>query len=143
MELSDNGKALIQGFETLALTAYQDQGGVWTAGWGHTGDDVGEGTICTMAQADTWFDSDTASAVAEVNETITVDITQNQFDALVSFTFNVGDEAEAKSTLAKLVNHSDFARAAAQFLVWDHVGRDVSNGLLNRRKAEAKLFLAA
>jgi lysozyme len=141
VQLSDNGKAFIQSWEELVLAAYQDLGGVWTAGYGHTGDDVGPNTVCSIAQADTWFDEDTASAVDEVNKTITVDLTQNQFDALVSFTYNVGDEAEAKSTLAKLCNAEDFARAAMQFPLWDHVGKSVSAGLLNRRNAEAKLFL--
>ncbi len=139
MTLSANGKAFIQGFEKLDLTAYQDEGGVWTIGWGHT--PAVEGQTCTLEQADTWFDEDTANAVGEVNKTITAPLTQNQFDALVSFTYNVGDSAEAKSTLARLVNEEDYARAAAQLLFWDHVGKGVSAGLLNRRKAEAKLFL--
>lgn len=143
MNLSDNGKAFIQGWEKLALSSYQDEGGVWTAGWGHTGNDVGPNTACSIAQADTWFEEDTSSAVNEVNETITAELTQNQFDALVSFTYNVGDEAEAKSTLARLCNAEDFARAAMQFPLWDHVGKNVSAGLLNRRNAEAKLFLTA
>jgi lysozyme len=140
MELSDNGKAFIQGFEKLALSAYPDQGGVWTAGWGHTGPDVGPTTVCTIAQADTWFDEDTQATVDELNQTVTAPLTQNQFDALVSFGFNVGDEAEAKSTLIKYVNAGDYTDADAQFVRWDHVGKNVSAGLLKRRQAEAALF---
>jgi lysozyme len=75
-----------------------------------------------------------------VNTTVSVNLTQNQFDALVSFTYNVGDEAEAKSTLLEYVNQGDYADADAQFVCWDHVGKQVSAGLLKRRKAEAALF---
>jgi lysozyme len=143
MQLSDNGKSFIKSWERFEPVAYQDQGDIWTAGFGHTGDDVTSGTTCTLDEADAWFDADTASAVNEVNETILAPVSQNQFDALVSFTYNVGDTAEAKSTLAKLVNAQDYARAAMQFPLWDHVGKQVNAGLENRRRAEAKLFLTA
>jgi lysozyme len=141
--LGSAGENLIKEFETLKLVAYQDQRGRWTCGWGHTGPDVVEGTTCTPAQAEEWFQQDTQAAVNGVDTSIQTDITQNQFDALTSFTFNVGVGAEAHSTLAKLVNARDFAGAAAQFLVWDHVDGVPNAGLLRRRQAEQALFLAA
>ena len=141
MQLSTHGKLFIQGYEKLFLAAYVGEDGIPTIGWGHTGPEVTRFSVCTIEQAEAWFDSDTASAVNEVNETILVTLTQDQFDALVSFTFNVGDHAEAKSTLVEFINEGDFTDAEAQFLRWDHVGKQVSGGLLARRKAEAALFM--
>ena len=140
--LGTAGANLIKSFESLRLIAYQDQRGIWTIGWGHTAG-VAEGTTCTEAQAESWFLEDTQFAVNGVNVSIDAPITQNQFDALVSFTYNVGVGAEAHSTMAKLINERDFSGAAAQFLVWDHVDGVANAGLLRRREAEQALFLAA
>ena len=128
------GAALIKSFESLRLTAYQDQRGIWTCGWGHTSG-VTQGTTCTAAQAENWFLEDTQFAVNGVNVSIDTNISQNQFDALVSFTYNVGVGSEAHSTLAKLVNAGDMAGAAAQFPLWDHVDGVANAGLLRRREA--------
>jgi lysozyme len=141
--LGSAGENLIKSFEELKLVAYQDQRGRWTCGWGHTGPDVVEGTTCTPEQAEEWFLSDTQAAVNGVDASIQTNVTQNQFDALVSFTFNVGVGAEGHSTMAKLINARDFAGAAAQFLLWDHIDGVPNAGLLRRREAEQKLFLAA
>jgi lysozyme len=138
--LSSTGEDLIKRFESLQLTAYQDQRGVWSIGWGHT--PATEGETCTAAQAELWFQEDIQAAVTGVDESITTNITQNQFDALVSFTYNVGVGAEGSSTLARLVNARDFAGAAAQFLLWDHVDGVQNAGLLRRRQAEQALFLS-
>jgi lysozyme len=135
------GAALIKSFESLRLTAYQDQRGVWTIAWGHTGPEVVEGLTCTTEQAENWFLEDTQFAVNGVNVSIDTNISQNQFDALVSFTYNVGVGSEAHSTLAKLVNAGDMAAAAAQFPLWDHVDGVANAGLLRRREAEQALFL--
>jgi len=141
-EYSDNGLALTKGFEGLRLTAYQDCGGVWTIGYGHTGPDVHAGLAITEAEADALLRADVAEAVTCVNRAVNVPINQNQFDALVDFTFNLGPAVLAKSTLLRDVNAEDFAGAASQFLAWDHVKGVVVEGLLKRRKAEAKLFAA-
>jgi lysozyme len=135
------GAALIKSFESLRLTAYQDQRGVWTIAWGHTGPEVVKGLTCTTEQAENWFLEDTQFAVNGVNVSIDTNISQNQFDALVSFTYNVGVGSEAHSTLAKLVNAGDMAGAAAQFPLWDHVDGVANAGLLRRREAEQALFL--
>jgi lysozyme len=140
--LGSAGENLIKSFETMKLVAYLDQRGRWTCGWGHTGPDVVEGTTCTPEQAEDWFQQDTQAAVNGVDESIQTNVTQNQFDALVSFTFNVGVGAEGHSTMAKLINARNFAGAAAQFPLWDHVDGVPNAGLLRRRQAEQALFLA-
>jgi lysozyme len=140
--LGSAGENLIKSFETLKLVAYLDQRGRWTCGWGHTGPDVVEGTTCTPEQAEDWFQQDTQAAVNGVDESIQTNVTQNQFDALVSFTFNVGVSAEGHSTMAKLINARNFAGAAAQFPLWDHVDGVPNAGLLRRRQAEQALFLS-
>lgn len=140
--LSSVGEDLIKSFEALRLKAYQDQRGIWTCGWGHTGPDVVEGTVCTPEQAETWFLHDTQAAVHGVDASLTTNVTQNQFDAMASLTFNVGVGAEAHSTLARLVNARDFAGAAAEFPKWDHVNGVQNAGLLRRRLAEQTLFLS-
>lgn len=140
--LSSHGEDLIKGFEQLRLVAYQDDKGVWTIGWGHTGPEVVEGLTCTTKQAETWFQEDTLWAVKGVNDSLTTNVSQQQFDALTSFTFNVGVGAEAHSTMIKLVNARDLAGAAAEFPKWDHVDGVVNAGLLWRRRQEQRIFLS-
>lgn len=140
--LSSTGEDLIKGFEELRFTAYQDDKGIWTIGWGHTGPEVVEGLTCTIEQAETWFQEDTLWAVKGVNDSLTTNVSQTQFDALVSFTFNVGVGAEAHSTMVKLINARNFTGAANEFPKWDHEDGKVSAGLLRRRVAEQALFSA-
>jgi lysozyme len=142
MQLGAKGLALIKSFEQCRLAAYRDQRGVWTVGWGHTGPAIGPQTVCSQTDADAWLFQDTIAAQKAVTNTVDVAITQNQFDALVSFTFNVGAGSEAHSTLVRLLNGGDTAGAAAQFLVWNHVDGQVNAGLTRRRAAEQALFLA-
>ena len=137
---SDNGLALTRSFEGLRLTAYQDCGGVWTIGYGHTGPDVHADLTITDAEADALLRADVADAVTCVNRAVNVPITQNQFDALVDFCFNCGRGSLLQSTLLRKVNIGDFAGAAEQFALWDHAGGKVVPGLVRRRKAEAELF---
>ena len=141
MQLGPKGRSLIQSFEQLRLLAYRKEDGIWTCGWGHTGPDVGPGTACTPAIAQTWFDGDVASAVKGVLRTVDVPLTQDQFDALVSFTFNVGVGNEAHSTLVRHVNARRFVAAGDEFLRWVHVNGQPSAGLVRRRTAERALFL--
>ena len=140
MKLGAQGEALIKSFETLVLTGYLDVG-VPAAGWGHRGPGIIVGQTYTVEQAQAWFDSDTASAVAAVSRCVDVALTQNQFDALVSFTYNLGSGALAHSTLLALVNRNEMLRAADEFLRWDHVGGVESAGVERRRKAERALFM--
>jgi lysozyme len=140
VKLGPAGIALIQSFEKCRLTAYDDGGGVPTIGWGHTRG-VKMGDTCTQEQADAWFIEDTQTAVDANNAGITRTVTQHQFDALVSFAFNVGIGAESHSTLLRLVNLGRANCAAEEFAKWDHQNGVVVPGLDARRAAEKALFL--
>lgn len=140
---SSKGLTLTEQFEGLRLTAYQDSVGVWTIGYGHTGDDVHPGLTITQQQASALLLKDVASAVADVNRLVNVPLTQNQFDALVDFVFNVGGGNFASSTLLRNLNAGNYAGAAAQFPRWVHAGNQILPGLVTRRKAEQALFLEA
>jgi lysozyme len=141
MNLGDAGTKLIQSFEECRLVAYLDQRGRWTIGWGHTGPEVVEGLTCTQEQADAWFIEDTQTAVNAVNASLELMPTQNEFDALVSFTFNVGASAEEHSTLLRAFNTGNIPAAAAEFPKWDHINGVENAGLKRRRLAEQALFL--
>ena len=145
-QLSVAGRAFIQGWEGYRAATYLDQGGVPTIAWGHTGwyspgVPVALGQTCTEAQAEAWFTADTGWACAEVNAGVTVAINQNQFDALVDFTYNLGAAAFAHSTLRRDLNEGDTLGAANEFLRWDYCAGKPDPGLENRRKAERTLFL--
>lgn len=141
MVLGSAGVALIKHFEGCRLTAYQDSVGIWTIGYGHTGPEVVEGLTCTQLQADTWLLNDTHAASNAVMRDVDVALTQNQFDALVSFTFNLGAAALAGSSLLRYLNGGSPSAAANEFLKWDHAGGVVIPGLTLRREAERALFL--
>src|SRR5579884_3778851 len=137
---SGDGLALTEKFEGLSLTAYQDTAGVWTIGYGHTGSDVVQGLTITHDQAIALLMSDIAASTAFVNQAVTVPLTQNEFDALVDFVFNVGRAAFAGSTLLRDLNANQIEAAAAQFDRWDIAGGHIVAGLLRRREAEEALF---
>ncbi len=140
------GLALLKSFEKCRLTAYPDGYGIWTIGWGHTGPEVVRGLTWAQAQADNALVRDTAKATWAVNSSLDADgaaaINQNQFDALVCFTYNVGAGAEAHSTLIELINAGDLVGAANEFPKWNHADGQVSDGLTRRRAAEQALFLS-
>jgi len=140
---SATGLALTEQFEGCALTAYQDQVGVWTIGYGHTGPEVVAGLTITQAQAQAYLAQDVSSAAACVNKVVTLPLAQDEFDALVDFVFNLGSGAFEGSTLLRDLNAGNFSDAAAQFDLWDHAGGAVVAGLLRRRQAEAALFTTA
>jgi lysozyme len=136
----NQGLALTEGFEGCRLVAYPDVRGIWTIGYGHTGADVFEGLVIAQPQAEALLVSDVAAAVACVNHTVTVDITQDEFDALVDFTFNAGRGAFVTSTLLRYVRAGNMAGAAAQFGLWVNAGGVKCSGLVRRRDAEELLF---
>lgn len=142
MTTSDKGREFIESFEGLRLTAYLDSVGVPTIGYGHT-NEVHLGMTCTPEQADAWLAEDLRVAELAVECSVRVPLNQNQFDALVSFTFNVGSGNFEHSTLLRLLNCGQYISAAAQFPVWDRAGGQVLPGLLKRRLAERDLFLEA
>lgn len=136
---SKNGLALTRLFEGDVLTAYQDQRGVWTIGYGHTGG-VHAGQTITQGEAEALLVDDIQAAVQCVNQAVKVKLTQPQFDALVDFAFNVGAGNFRGSTLLQDINAGQFPEAVAQFNLWDHCGGVVNAGLLRRRQAEATEF---
>jgi lysozyme len=141
MTYSKSGVELTEQFEGERLTAYQDSVGRWTIGYGHTAGVVA-GQTCTQADAEQWLQQDMDWAVRTVNAAVTVELTQDEFDALVDFTFNLGSGSLEHSELLQLVNQKDFVHAAEQFDLWDHAGGQVVAGLLRRREAEANEFAA-
>jgi lysozyme len=143
VKISDTGLALVEHFESCFLKAYQDTGGVWTIGWGHTGLQHRDGTVhagrvINHAQAEDLLAYDMAQCEAVVDSVVKVPLTQAQFDALVSFDFNTG--GLRKSTLLKLLNDGKRWEAANQFGLWvNDNGRRLA-GLVRRRNAERDLF---
>jgi lysozyme len=144
MMLGLTGRRLIQRFERCCLEAYPDDRGIETIGFGHTGKDVYPGLTWSQAQADSHFLIDTSTAQYIVNKTIKVPVNQNQFDAMCSLAFNIGETAFGCSTLGRMVNSGDLVGAAAQFPLWDHEkingAERVDPGLETRREAEEALF---
>jgi lysozyme len=140
MNTSDKGLALISQLEGVRLTAYRDSVGIATIGVGHTGPDVYMGQTITADECTALLRADVQTAEDAVTQLVNVALTQDQFDALVSFVFNLGQGNFEQSTLLKKINASDFDGAANQFQFWDKAGGHELPGLLKRRLAEASLF---
>lgn len=140
MKTSDNGRAFIRAGEGVQLAAYQDGGGVWTIGYGHTRG-VKQGQVINHEQADEFLNNDLRQVESCISERVTVPLNQNQFDALVSFVFNVGRQAFSDSTLLKKLNEGNYRAAADQFTRWVYDNDKFVQGLYNRRVAERDLFL--
>ena len=139
MKTDKKGIELIKEFEGCKLKAYQDSVGVWTIGYGHT-KGVKKGDVITQDQAKQFLIEDLADAENAVNRLVKVEINQNMFDALSSFTFNLGVGNFQSSTLLKLLNQGKYSEAAEQFPRWVFAGGQKLDGLVRRRKAEQKLF---
>ena len=137
MQTSERGRALIRQHEGLRLEAYQDPVGVWTIGFGHTSaagpPAVYKGMRITAAGADEILRTDLRKFEGYVASAVKVPLNQNQFDALVSFTFNLGSENLRSSTLLKRLNAGDYFGAADQFAVWN----DPPAGQTHARPASA------
>lgn len=139
MQISKDGIDLIKQFEGLYLKAYRCPAGVPTIGYGHTAG-VAVGQTITQQQADDYLRRDVRQFERAVARLVTVPLTQGQFDALVSFAFNLGEGALAQSTLLRLLNAGDYAGAAAQFDRWVYASGKKLSGLVKRRAAERALF---
>ena len=148
MKISENGLNLIKKFEGLSLKPYLCSAGIPTIGWGNTFyENMKKVTLqdeaITEERADSLFNFlVTTNFVNVVNRLVIVDINQNQFDALVSFVYNLGSGNFEKSTLLKKVNQSDFIGASLEFEKWNRAGGKVLNGLTKRRLSEKELFLS-
>ncbi|NNH25690.1 lysozyme [Acinetobacter terrestris] len=145
MSTSQNGINLISSFEGCELKAYLCPAKVWTIGFGTTvypnGVKVKKGDSCTLDQAKQFKAHDLKRFEKTVDDLVQVPLTQNQFDALVSLTYNIGPGAFEKSTLLKKLNTGDYQGAADQFTVWNKGGGKVLQGLVNRRAKEKEVFL--
>lgn len=139
MQIGRKGLELIKSFEGCRLEAYICPAGVPTIGYGHT-HGVRLGQIISQKQADDLLFEDLDQFVKAVNRLVIVPLNQNQFDALVSFVFNIGIVAFASSTLLRLLNQQAYNGAADQFKRWNKGGGKVLKGLVRRRQAEEDLF---
>lgn len=139
MQLSEKGKTLIKKYEGLKLSAYKCPAGVWTIGYGHTAG-VYAGQKITQKQAEEFFDNDIKQFEKIVLELCKVPLKQGQFDALVSFVYNIGKTAFANSTLLKLLNQKNYSAAANQFARWVYANGKKLQGLVKRREEEKFLF---
>jgi lysozyme len=140
MKVTQDGLELIKSFEGCKLIAYQDVGGVWTIGWGHT-EGVKPGATITQAQADRLFEDAVATRALQLSALLTVVPSDAEFSALVSLAYNIGVGAFAKSTVLRLHNAGKRPEAAAAFSMWNKAGGRVRAGLTRRRAAEAAMYL--
>jgi len=135
----EKAKRLIKEFEGLRLTAYLCPAGVWTIGYGHT-KGVKRGMKIDQAQADRLLDIDLIDVARSIRQLVKVNINDNQAQALVSFVFNIGYGAFAKSTLLRKINNRDFLAASLEFRKWVYAKGIKLPGLVRRRSVEKDLF---
>ena len=146
MRISEKGLAMIEKFEGCLLKASNKLDGVWIIGYGQTGRYYGKrvrrGMTTTKAEAHAWLRDHSIKTYEDaVTQAVKVPLNQNQFDALVSFTYNVGVGALKQSTALRKLNAGDYAGAADALTMWTKCRRKVLAGLVRRRKEERTLFL--
>ena len=153
MQISVKGLQTLKEHEGFRANAYNDldpsnpnstKAGVWTIGYGTTkvdGKPVQRGQTCTEPEATVWLQADLAWAQTAVNKLVKVPLTQNMFDALVSFVYNIGEYAFSQSTLLRLLNQKFYKEAANEFPKWNKSGGKVLKGLVARRYVEQQMFL--
>ena len=146
MKMTKEGLALIKAHEGCKLTAYKCPADVWTIGYGHTSaaglPNVKRGLRITRQQADALLVDDLKKYEAMVKRNVKVELTDNQFSALVSFTYNVGEGALKQSSLLKAVNSKKFGLVPSRFALWNKGGGHVLAELVRRRADEAALFMS-
>ena len=141
MKTSHKGIALIKEFEGLRLKAYKCPGGVWTIGYGHTAG-VKPGMVISEAQAEEYLMADLIASEKYLND-LRLAINQNQFDALISFIYNVGTGNFSRSTLLRKVRANPQGNSIMdEFLKWVYSKGHVLPGLQRRRLAEMKLYFS-
>ena len=147
MKISEKGLSMIERFEGCLLKASNKLDGVWTIGYGQTGSYYGKrvrrGMTTTKALAHAWLRDHSIKTYEDaVTQAVKVPLNQNQFDALVSFAYNVGVGALKQSTALRKLNAGDYAGAADALTMWTKCNGKVLAGLVRRRKEERALFLA-
>lgn len=141
MTFIEAGYRLLKEFEGCSLTPYQDAGGLWTIGYGHcTGKSPGAPLTDSQA-ADSLLASDVAEIAKEVTDALKFTVNDNQFSALVCFTFNLGIANLLESTLLRCINSGHAVDCADEFLRWIKINGIPNDGLLRRRQAERALYL--
>jgi lysozyme len=142
MRISRAGLRVTMDAENCSLIAFKPTpSDPWTIGFGHTGSDVHEGMTCTIEQAMDWLLDDMSSAEKTVKSAVVIPLTQEEYDALCDFVYNVGAGHFLGSTLRALLNAGNVQGAADEFMKWDMAGGHVLQGLINRRSAEMAEFL--
>jgi len=139
MRTGRDGVELIRHFEGCRFDAYLCPAGVWTIGYGHTAD-VKEGDSIDQEAAEAFLIEDLEKFEQAVMRLVEVPLTQQQFDALVSWTFNLGAGNLAESTLLRKLNNYQYAEVPEQMMRWVRAGGQVLDGLVKRRAAEAAMF---
>lgn len=137
--ISDEVLTFVKRWEGLRLDSYECQGGVWTIGYGHTRTARPRMRI-TETEADRLLRADIANFERAVSGMVRVPLTDNQFGALVSWAFNVGENAASRSTLIRKLNTGDYDAVPSELMRWNKADGKVVNGLTNRRAAEAGLW---
>ena len=145
MKISEQGLELIKHFESLQLKSYICPSGKWTIGYGHTGSDVVPNSTITEEQAEIILMADIKPIENYLNIKVNRQLNQSQFDALVSFIFNIGMEAFKASTLLnKLMKNPSDLTIHNEFLRWKYGTRNgkkaIMPGLEKRRREEAALY---
>lgn len=139
MNISKEGLELIKKFEGCELKAYKDAVDVWTIGYGHT-KGVVEGMEITAEEAESMLEEELKEYCGYINDEVKVKLEQNQFDALVSWVYNLGPSNLRSSTMLKVINEGKYDEVPAQIKRWNRAGGKVLDGLVRRREAEALLF---
>ena len=139
MKISEEGKSLIKKFEGCELEAYYDAVNVLTIAYGRT-KGVKAGDTCTQEQADAWLEHELEEYGGYVNNAVKVPLNQNQFDALVAWTYNLGPTNLNSSSMLAVLNENKIDEVPAQMRRWNKAGGKVLPGLERRRLAESLLF---
>ncbi len=139
MKISQEGLSLIKKFEGCELEAYKCAANVWTIGYGST-KGVKKGDTISQEEADKLLLHEMEEYERYINDMVNVDLEQNQFDAMVSWVFNLGPANLKASTLLKVLNAKDYEGVPAQIKRWNKAGGKVLQGLIRRREAESLLF---
>jgi len=142
MKTSGEGIALIKKFEGCKLDAYQCSADVWTIGFGTT-QGVKKGATCSQDEAETFLANDLCQFEQSILKMVDVSLKQNEFDALISWIYNLGATNFSESTLLRRINdNTDSSRADIPYQIkrWNRAGGKVLDGLVRRREAEALLW---
>ena len=139
MKCSQEGLELIKKFEGCKLKSYKCSAGVWTIGYGHT-EGIKEGDMVSPQEADKLLRADVFKFEEYVADNVMVELTQNQFDALVAWTFNLGVGNLRNSTMLKKLNNADYTSVPFEMKRWNKAGGKTLDGLVRRRQAESLLF---